>query len=907
MDRLIDGARRGDGGGVLVHGEPGIGKTVLLEYAAEQAAGMRILRCAGVESERDLGYASLHQLLRPVSEQVGELPIPQAEALRVVFGQLAGQSPDRFLVALATLSLVSQTADHVPVLCLIDDAQWIDRPSLEVVTFLARRLEAEPVALVVTARSGGQSPPMNVPGLSDLPLSGLDVGSARELLADQISEPVTPEQQEALMRATGGNPLAIRELSVAKLRSVESGAPLLVTDQLRRAFHERVHRLSPADQRLLLLVACDGSGRIDVLQRAAQAFDVSLDSLATSVLDNVLHVDGSTVSFRHPLIRSAIYYDVNAFRRRAAHRALAAAFLDEPDEFERRAWHLGQAAGEPDESVAAELEQAARRMSRRAGPAAAAAALTKAAELTSSDTRRVSRLMAAANAWWHSGNSSRATALLEEVERHPAGAPATHRDAAGLRALIELRAGSPTDAAACLVPVIPDALRDDLPRAIDLLLLFAEASFDGSTEEAEALIAAALEELPLRGASDVEVLARLVRAVHRAHTGSDPGLATGDFDAIDRFTDPTWLAYAGGAMRALGRTDHSARLSRKAMESARSIGAGGVLPSLLEDVALAELAHDRLGAAEAYATEGHELAVETSQPNMACRLQAHSALFAAFRGRHREAERLAEGVLVEASKNRLTSAAATARRALGLVHLAEGAPETALDHLSEMYRDVSSTRQGFLLAFSPELVEAAVRANQPDRAAGPLDRLITWASSTSEPGLGAVVARCRALMASGDTAESEFRRALELHAQAGGDLMGQARTELLFGQYLRRERRRSDASSHLRAALDIFQRLGVSAWANIAHDELRASGQSARPLRLNALHELTPQETRIALAVAAGTRNREIAAQLFLSPRTVDYHLRKIFQKVGLRSRAELIRLVLADENQERAASDNSA
>ncbi|MBO0876481.1 MAG: AAA family ATPase, partial [Pseudonocardia sp.] len=304
MDRLIDGARRGDGGGVLVHGEPGIGKTVLLEYAAEQAAGMRILRCAGVESERDLGYASLHQLLRPVSEQVGELPIPQAEALRVVFGQLAGQSPDRFLVALATLSLVSQTADHVPVLCLIDDAQWIDRPSLEVVTFLARRLEAEPVALVVTARSGGQSPPMNVPGLSDLPLSGLDVGSARELLADQIGEPVTPEQQEALMRATGGNPLAIRELSVAKLRSVESGAPLLVTDQLRRAFHERVHRLSPADQRLLLLVACDGSGRIDVLQRAAQAFDVSLDSLATGVLDNVLHVDGATVSFRHPLIRS---------------------------------------------------------------------------------------------------------------------------------------------------------------------------------------------------------------------------------------------------------------------------------------------------------------------------------------------------------------------------------------------------------------------------------------------------------------------------------------------------------------------------------------------------------------------------------------------------------------------------
>lgn len=902
---LIHNARRGEGGGVLLHGEAGIGKTALLEYAAERAAGMRILRCAGAEPEHDLGYATLHELLLAVSGHVSELPAPQAEALKVVFGQVTGQTPDRFLVALATLSLLSQAAVQAPVVCLVDDAQWVDQPSLEVFTFLARRLEAEPIALIVSIRSDGQSPLADIPGLSDLPVSGLDAESARGLLADQIGEPVTSERLETLLRATGGNPLAIRELSAGKLESVESGAPLLVADQLRRAFHERVRRLGPTVQRLLLLVACDGSGRLDVLRRAAQAFDVSLDPLVSGELDSVLDVDGCTVSFRHPLIRSAVYYEVNAYRRRAAHQAIAAAFLDEPDEFERRAWHLGQATMEPDELVAAELEQAARRTSRRAGPAAAAATLTQAAELTLSDTRRVSRLMAAASAWWHSGNSSRAEALLEEVEGHPASTPATHRDAAGLRALIELRTGSPTTAVDWLVPVIPDALRDDLPRAVDLLMLFAEAGFDGSNEETETRIAAALEALPLHGTSQAAVLARLIRAVHRAGTGSHPGLEAGDFDAVDHITDPSHLAHAGGMMWALGHLDQSARLRRRAMESARAIGAAGALPSLLEDMTISELPLGRLGVAKAYATEGHQLAVETRQPNTACRLQALLALLAALHGRHREAEQRAQGVLVEAGEKGLTSAAATARRALGLVYLAEGAPETALDHLTEMFRNVNSSRQRYLLAFAPELVEAAVRANQPHRAREPVERLTAWANSTSSPSLNALAARCQALIASGDTAESEFRRALSLHAQ-NGSVLDQARTELLFGQYLRRERRRSDASSHLNSALNIFHRLGVSAWAEIASDELRASGQTPQPPKSSTLHELTPQETRIALAVAAGTRNREIAAQLFLSPRTVDYHLRRIFQKAGLSSRAELIRLVLTEQGQEEAGVDNS-
>lgn len=880
---------------MLLHGEAGIGKTALLEYAAEQAADLRILRCAGAEPEHGLGYATLHQLLLAVSEHVSELPTPQAEALRVVFGQVAGRTPDRFLVALASLSVLSEAAGHAPVLCLIDDAQWIDQPSLEVFSFLARRLASEPIAMIVSIRSDGHARPAAVPDLPDLPVPGLDADAARELLADQSPTPVTSPRLATLLRATGGNPLAIRELSAAKLESVESGAPLLVTERLRRAFHERVRRLDPATQRLLLLVSCDGSGRLDVLRRAAQAVDVSLDPLASSELDGVLQVDSSTVSFRHPLIRSAVYYGVSAYQRRAAHGALAAAFVDEPDEFERRAWHLGQATAEPDESVASELEQAAQRMSRRAGPAAAAATLTQAAELTLSDARRASRLMAAANAWWHSGNSARAAALLEEVERHPSAAPGTRRDAAGLRALIELRTGSPADAVAWLVPIIPDALRDDLSQAVDLLMLFSEASFDGSTEDAEARIAAALEQVPLPGTSHAEVLARLIRAGCRAGAGADPGLASGDFDAVDHLTDPSHLAYAGGMMWALGRLDQSARLRRRAMDTARTIGAAGVLPSLLEDVVISELSLGRLSVAEAYATEGHELAVETGQPNTACRLRALLALLGALRGRHREAQRLAEGILTEASARMLTSAEATARRALGIVHLTEGAPETALDHLTEMYRRVSGTRHRYLLAFAPELVEAAVRANQPDRAREPLDSLTAWAQSTSAPSLNALTARCQALMASGDTAESEFRRALALHAQAG-NVLEQARTELLFGQYLRRDRRRSGASAHLRAALDTFQRLGVSAWADIANDELRASGHSGRQPTWSALHELTPQETRIALAVAAGTRNRDIAAQLFLSPRTIDYHLRRIFQKVGLRSRAELIRLVLTEQ-----------
>lgn len=897
IDELLCSARHGEGGGILLHGEPGIGKTALLDYAADCASDMRVLRCAGVEPERDFGYATLHQLLQPLVDWLDDLPSSQAHALKVVFGHVDGPPADRFLVALATLSLVSRAADQMPVLCLIDDGQWVDQPSRDVFTFLARRLVAEPVALAMAFRSDGHRAPTDLPGTSELPLVGLDDSSAHALLIDQIGEQIPSAQQAVVLRACGGNPLAIRELSSRDIQSVRSGAPLRTTDELRRAFHERVRLLRPNAQRLLLLTACEGSGQLDVVRRAAQNFPVELDAFTSGELDSVLTIGATKLAFRHPLIRSAIYYGASPGERRAAHRALAAAFADQPDEFERRAWHLGQAAERPDESVAIELERSAARVTGRAGPAAAAAILTQAVALTTSDARKVSRLVTAAQAWWHSGDSTRAEALLSGVEHHPASTQAARRDAAGLRALIEVRTGIPADAAARLSPIVADALREDLPRGIELLMLLCETIYDGNAADVEIRMAAVVEELTLKGAGHPELMARLFRGAHRARLGAEPGLAPGDLEAAEQLTDPSALTWAGSLLWAQGHSEYGAKLHRRAVESARSLGAAGVLPSVLEDVIVDELTHGNLPVAEAYATEGHEFALETKQPNMACRHQGLLSLLAALRGRHQDAERLAGNVLVEAHKHQLLSAESTARRALGIVHLAAGSPETALNHMTAIYRESNSRFHEYMVSFAPEVVEAAVRAGQPDRVSKQLIRFIRWAESTGSPHLSALVARFQALLGSGDRVESEYRRSLALHRQTDNQL-ARAQTELLFGRYLRRERRKSDARLHLHAALDIFQRLDVQAWADLVRNELQATGEAVRPRAAGALHSLTPQETRIALAVAAGTRTREIAAQLFISPRTVEYHVRKIFQKTGLQSRADLIRLVLAEREQ---------
>lgn len=887
MAAMLAGARDGRGGGLVLRGEPGIGKSTLLDHAAARAAGFRVLRTAGVEPETELGYAALHRLLWPVRDRIDGLPGPQAEALGAVFGRTAPAELDRFVVAMATLSLLADLALAEPVLCLVDDAHWADRPSLDVFAFVARRLAAEPIALLLAARADdGQQ--VDGAGLVDLPLAGLDRDAALALLGRAA---LSVAEREALLRDTGGNPLAILELPPGSRAGAE---PLPLAESLRGAFLARVAELDESARRLLLLVAADGSGRPDVIRRAAKALDVDPARLAGGELDGLLRLGGPEVTFRHPLIRSAVYHGAGPAARRAAHRALAAALAEDAADdsaADRRAWHLGQAADGPDEAVAVELERSAERAAGRAGPAAAAAALTRAAELSTTSATRDRRSVAAANAWWRGGHPARAAALLDQAGQQTRE---IRWDAVRLRALMQLRAGTPGDAVALLWPVLPEVLATEPRRAIELLMVFGEASYHANATAAWAEIAAVVEAQPLPGDGLDDALARMFRAACRVRSGTEPGLAPGDLDLIARHPDPTALCWAGGMAYGLGEHEYGRRLRLAAAARARSHGAIGTLAWVLVFLVTDDMVHGRFATAAAYTQEGRRFAEETGQPNLTCWYDGTQAMLAALRGRPAEARRIAERVLVEAAGRRLAAATATAYRALALLDLAAGRAGDALAHLRVLERG-GEQHPGLMLDAVPDLVEAAARAGRAEEVAARLDPFSRWADSTGSPDLQALAARCRALLA--DDQEPGLRAALRLHA-AGDRPLERARTELLLGEHLRRSRRPVAARAFLRAALDTFRTLGALAWATRAADELRAAGETSAPdagsAEPDALASLTPQELRIAMAVAEGATNREVAAQLFLSPRTVDYHLRKVFKKVGISSRAELIRLVTA-------------
>jgi DNA-binding CsgD family transcriptional regulator len=873
VDALLDEARDGNGGALVVLGEPGIGKSALLDHAAQHAAGMRVLRTAGVEPELELGHATMHRLLLPLLGNIEKLPPAQAAALDVVFGRSQASAPDRFLVALATLTLLADAAQEQPLLCLIDDAHWADQPSLDALAFAARRVVAEPVALVIAARSDARLPGP-LAGLPELPLAGLDHASARLLLRERGGA-LTDE--DLLLRTAAGNPLALRELPAGIPPGGPTGEPLPLVDRLQEAFLDRLRHHSEPARRLLLLAAADGTGQLAVLRKALS------DPMPS--LGDMLVIDGPTVAFAHPLVRSAVYHAASVAERRAAHLALAAALESDPAEQDRRAWHLGQAADGPNETVAAELERAAERATRKAGPAVAASALARAAELTPAGPDQTRRLVAAATASWHGGDAARAIDKLDLAERDSGQTPGT----AMLRALIELRAGDPADALRLLRSVAPDVLQAGGSAAVELLMLYGEVSYHAADAEAWREANAAIERMPLTGDDPDEVLLRLARAIGRVRRGAPPGLADGDIETVEQLADPGRLCWAGGMLWGLGDRARSRWLRRRAMERASAVGAIGTLAWILEFIVAGEMAAGRLRAAAAYADEGYRHAIETGQRNLGYWFRGALATIAALRGREADARELADEVLADAVSHNLIAVTALANRALGLLHLAAGRAEHAVVHLRPLDVPGRSVHLGLVLQSVPDFAEAAYRLERPELAAEPLRRYTSWAEATGSPELLALGARCQALSGEGEAA---FQRALELHAVADQPFE-LARTQLLFGEYLRRARRKSDARSLLRSAYTMFKHLDATAWADRARDELRAAGETTTDPAHDTLATLTPQELRIATAVAQGATNREIAAQLFLSTRTVDYHVRKIFQKTGIAARSDLIRLAL--------------
>jgi DNA-binding CsgD family transcriptional regulator len=902
IGELLDGARASRSAVLVISGEPGVGKSALLEDARDQAGDMRVLSGAGVESEAQLPFAALHQIVRPVLGHVESLPQPQANALRGALGLAAGGGEDRFLVSLAVLSLLAEAAEDRPLLCLVDDAQWLDDASADALVFVARRLEAEGIVMLFGAREGDVRR-FEAPGLPELQLAGLDQSAAGTLIDRSTGVELSSELRDRLVAETGGNPLALLELSSALSEAQLSGAetvlaPIPISARVEHAFLARVNRLPEETQTLLLVASADDSGELATVLRASAQLGAEAAALDEAEQAGLVHLRGTRLELRHPLVRSAVYQAAPLSKRQAVHGALATV-LDGEADADRRAWHRAAASVEADPSVGDELEEAAERARRRSGFAAASLAFERAATLTTDEDHRARRLTAAAENAWLAGRVERALMLLEAA-RPLVSEPIQRADIDRFLGLIEMTRGVPADACQLLLRAATEVAPSDGGRALQLLNIAGLAAAYAGDREAAIAIGRLAGDLHLEETPFVRMLAQLLVGLG-AHAGEDfadaasllrVALELAEELDDDAAKEPVALLFAGRAALYLGDDQATYRTHREAAARARASGALSIVTQILPRLAITELWAGRWASGSANAREGVQLAREIGQHDLVAQQLVLLALVAALRGSEDECRSLAAESRELASARQLGIVLELAHWALALLELGLGRAEEALRRC----REISST----LVVFWGGLdrIEAAIRAGEPETARGWLDVLEPWAESSASAWGRAVALHCRALL-SDDERESErlFLAALDAHVEASRPFE-QARTELAYGEFLRRARRRVEARDHLRAALDSFETLGATLWAERARVELRASGQTARKRDPSTRNTLTEQELQIARFVAEGRTNREVAAQLFLSPRTIDFHLRNVYRKLGITSRTALARLDLDSESQ---------
>ena len=889
---LLDGARAARGGVLVLRGGPGAGKSVLLDDAVAAAAGMRVLRATGVESEFDLPFAALHQLFRPVPSYMDRLPAPQASALGMAFGLMANGNENRFLVSLAVLGMLDELARESPVLCVIDDAQWLDDASATALEFVARRVDADRIALLVAARDG-EVRRFSALGLPDLRVDGLDAEAGGQLLAERVGVAIPLEVLSRLMEATGGNPLALVELPSLITPGQFSGReplpwPLPMTDAVQRIFVQRVRRLPEHTQRLLLVAAADETCRLATVLLAASELGVPAAALDPAERADLIAIQSGQLAFHHPLVRSSIYQSASDAERRGAHRALSEVFIEEAD-VDRRAWHLALATVRPDESVAQLLEQTAVRARRRGGFEAACMALERAAELTAEPEARAGRLAAAGQSAWQAGQLVRAAGLLEDARLLTAD-PIVSADVDQLRAWIELSIGSGMMARRLLIDAAKEIADIDPDRALEMLAAAAEAAWIAGDTQAAAELGQVAARLPPADTPRARFLTHLVNAFVGLLNGGVARPVRALRDAMDLAgePDPDLVLRAGHVAFYLGDDDAAYRLNAQTVAAARATGAIGELLFALPRLALAEMLTGRWAAAVVSADEAERLARETSQPGLRAVSLAWLAVLAVLTGDEDRFQSLLTKTEQLAGAHALGVFDAQVRDALhwarGLRELTAGQPESAVTWFSAM------THPAVAGIAALDRIEAAIHSGHRDEALEWLDRLDAFATHTGVRSEQARVAHCRALLAEGETARSLFEEALTLHAQSRRPFE-RARTELAYGELLRRGRLRVEARAHLQAALDRFEQLNARPWAERARLELRAAGRTARKRDPSTLLQLTPQEVQVARFVARGLHTREVAAQLFLSTRTVDFHLRNVFTKLGISSRTELARL----------------
>jgi DNA-binding CsgD family transcriptional regulator len=892
LDRLLDAVRAGQSRALVVLGEPGLGKTALLEYASERATDCRVVRAAGVQSEMELAFAALHQLCAPMLDRLEILPGPQRDALSVAFGLSAGTAPDRFLVGLAALSLLSETAEDQPLVCVVDDAQWLDRASAQTLSFVARRLLAESVAVVFATRK----PSADFSGLPELTLEGLCDGAARELLDSVIRAPVDERVRDRFVAETRGNPLALLELPPGKTAEWLTGGfacpnarPL--SGRIEESFRRRIDALPAETRRLLLVAAADPLGDPALVWRAAERLGIGAEAATPATASGLVEF-GALVRFRHPLVRSAVYRAALIEDRQTAHGALADATDPEVDP-DRRAWHRAHATPRLDEDVAAELERSADRAQARGGLAAAAAFLKRATELTPEPARRAQRALAAAHAKHQAGAHEAARGLLATAEAGPLEESQRARVEL-LRAQIAFVVGRGRDAPPLLLDAAERFARLDVTLARETYLdalwaaIFVGPLADraGVLEVARSARAVPPAPEPPR-AADL-FLDGLVTLITEGHAAAAPMLkrALSEFggDDISRDEGLRWGWLACHVARFLWSDESWEALTTRHLELSRDAGALTALHVALNQRVGMHLQAGELAPAASLLERSDAVAELTGS-----RLAPYGALaLAAWRGSEADLSELMGTRMDDLVARGQGAGMAMFRWASALLYNGLGRYEEALVMAQQAGEDPHE------LLFSTwglvELIEAAVRSRSPESGADALQRLsdATRASGT-DWALG-IEARSRALLSESEAAEILYREAIERlsRTRVRAEL---ARAHLLYGEWLRRERRREDAREQLRTAHDMFTAMGIEAFAERTARELLATGETARKRTAETSGDLTAQEAQIARLARDGLSNPEIGSQLFISPRTVQYHLHKVFGKLQISSRTQLDRV----------------